>query len=152
MKCKRCKKECMESELTDGFCTECYGKYDDRATREINIQLISYLVAIVIVITIGIFIKNWWDGLGSGEASKDDDKIDAYVMSQDFMDDYLTNPSSAKYPSYNKITVIQTGDRYKVEAYVESKNKFNSQVRNDYIMILKKEDDGGWTKISCDVK
>lgn len=27
MKCKRCKKECMESELKDGYCFECYSKY-----------------------------------------------------------------------------------------------------------------------------
>lgn len=152
MKCKRCKKECMESELIDGFCKECYGKQDNGITQGINIQLISYLIAIVVVIVIGIFIKNWWNGLDSGGSSKDDDKIDAYVMSQDFMKDYLTNSSSAKYPMYNKITVIQTGDRYKVKAYVESKNKFNSQIRNDYTMILQKERDGGWTKISCDVK
>lgn len=153
MKCKRCKKECMESELTDGFCTECYGKYDNNEiTKEANIQLISYIIAIVIMIIIGIFIKNWWDGLGEGSSSKDDGKIDAYVMSQDFMNDYIENPSSAKYPSYNKITVIKTGNRYKVEAYVDCKNSFNNQVRTKYIMILERDEDDGWTKISCDFK
>ena len=27
MECKKCKKECMESEIINGFCSECFQKY-----------------------------------------------------------------------------------------------------------------------------
>lgn len=38
MKCKRCKKECLESELTNGFCSECYKKYGNDVTELKNIK------------------------------------------------------------------------------------------------------------------
>lgn len=38
MRCKRCKKECMESELTDGYCFECYSKYKNNITELKNIK------------------------------------------------------------------------------------------------------------------
>lgn len=38
MQCKRCKKECMESELTDGFCLECYKKCKNNITELKNIK------------------------------------------------------------------------------------------------------------------
>lgn len=28
MECKKCKKECLETELKDGFCDDCYKKYN----------------------------------------------------------------------------------------------------------------------------
>lgn len=38
MKCKRCKKECMESELNNGYCFECYNKYKNDITELKNIK------------------------------------------------------------------------------------------------------------------
>lgn len=38
MKCKRCKKECMESELNNGYCYECYQKYKDDITELKNVN------------------------------------------------------------------------------------------------------------------
>lgn len=122
-------------------------------STDFNTQAISTIITIIIIIVLGIMVRNWWNGLGDGNSnSGDDDKVEAYVMSQDFMSDTLTNPSSAKYPTYNKINVVQTGSRYKVEAYVECKNSLGSTVKTNYVMILEKEADGGWRKISNDTK
>ena len=121
-------------------------------STDFNIQAISAIITIIIIIVLGVMVKNWWNGLGDGRSNSEDDKIEAYVMSQDFMSDTLTDPSSAKYPMYNKINVIQTGTRYKVEAYVECKNSLGSTVKTNYVMILEKEADGGWKKISNDTK
>ena len=121
-------------------------------STDFNIQAISAIITIIIIIVLGVMVKNWWNGLGDGSSNSEDDKIEAYVMSQDFMSDTLTDPSSAKYPMYNKINVIQTGTRYKVEAYVECKNSLGSTVKTNYVMILEKEADGGWKKISNDTK
>ena len=33
MECKKCRKECMESELTNGFCNECIEKYGNNTTK-----------------------------------------------------------------------------------------------------------------------
>lgn len=100
-------------------------------------------------------IAGWWSSLGDNSTQSDDSKdykIEAYVMSQDFVEDYLKNPSTAKFPTYSAINVIQTGNRYKIEAYVDSQNSFGATTRNQYYMILERSNDGGWSKISCDIK
>lgn len=33
MECKKCKKECMESEIINGFCSECFKKYKGDITK-----------------------------------------------------------------------------------------------------------------------
>ena len=38
MNCKKCKKECMESELTNGYCYECYQKYKNNIVELKNIE------------------------------------------------------------------------------------------------------------------
>lgn len=38
MQCQKCKKECMESELTNGYCYNCYQKYKDNITELKNIK------------------------------------------------------------------------------------------------------------------
>lgn len=38
MQCKKCKKECMESELTNGYCYECYQKYKNDVIELKNIE------------------------------------------------------------------------------------------------------------------
>lgn len=120
---------------------------------EVRAQIVSTIIIIILVVVGGVMLKKWWNGLGNGNnSSNNNEKIEAYVMSQDYMNTYLTNSSSAKYPPYSKITVIKTGDRYKVEAYVDSKNSFGTTIQTRYTMILNKEADGGWTKISCDIE
>lgn len=113
-------------------------------------KVIGFFIFILLV----ILMYNWPFG-GTEEVSTDsskDYKLDAYVMSQEFMDDYLKAPSTAKYPWYSEINVVQTGNRYKVEAYVDSDNSFGTKIRTKYYMILERDSDGGWTKISCDIK
>lgn len=119
---------------------------------EVKAKMISVIITIILIAVSGFMLKKSWDSLGSGDSSGDDEKIEAYVMSQDYMRDYLTNPSSAKYPAYSKVTVIKTGDRYKIKAYVDSKNSFGTNIQTKYTMILNKDTDGGWTKISCDIE
>ena len=119
--------------------------------KENNTTLLSYIIAFILLAIIVFAVVHWWNGLGNS-TSKEDSKLDAYVMSQDFMKDYLTSPSSAKFPAYSKINVIQTNNRYKVEAYVESKNSLGTMVKTEYYMVLEKGSDGGWTKISCTTK
>lgn len=38
MQCKKCKKECMESELTNCYCQTCWEKYKDNPTELKNIK------------------------------------------------------------------------------------------------------------------
>ncbi len=55
MQCKKCSKECMESELTNGFCSDCIQKYG-LTSEEIHYKknhlagIIKSLVIVIIVL------------------------------------------------------------------------------------------------------
>lgn len=116
------------------------------------IKLLFILFCIVVAIC--IIVKTFSNsGETSSKSSSKDYKLEAYVMSQDFIKDYLTNPTTTKFPNYSKVNIVQTNSRFKVEAYVESENSFGTIVKTNYYMILERDDnDGGWTKISCEIK
>lgn len=59
MQCKKCKKECLESELKNGYCSECFKKYSgDIDKLKITNNSISkfFRVGSVMIIILGIFL------------------------------------------------------------------------------------------------
>lgn len=57
MQCKKCGKECMESELTNGYCSDCIEKYRENSEEIHNIGnhlANTYRILMGIVILIGI--------------------------------------------------------------------------------------------------
>ena len=59
MQCKKCGKECIESELTNGFCSDCIEKYGQNS-QEIyykeNHLANTYRILIGVVVLIGIIL------------------------------------------------------------------------------------------------
>lgn len=59
MQCKKCGKECMESELRNGFCKDCIEKYGENSNEihSIGNHLANtYRILIGVVILIGIIL------------------------------------------------------------------------------------------------
>ncbi len=59
MECKKCKKECMENELFNGFCNECRKKYNIKELNNIENPIAKYFkiwcfIAIIVGILLGI--------------------------------------------------------------------------------------------------
>lgn len=70
-------------------------------------------------------------------SDKEPSKLDAYVISQQFVRQQLKAPSSAQFPVYNKDMVITNDNkRFKVKSHVEAKNSFGATVRNKYVCIV----------------
>ncbi len=92
-----------------------------------------------------VFIGFMFWAFSGNDTSKEPSKLDAYVISQQFVQQKLKAPSSAKFPAYKKDMVItNNNERFKVESYVESKNSFGSTIRNKYICIVTYLDNGQW--------
>lgn len=73
-------------------------------------------------------------------------EIDAFVMSQNFVEKRLKAPSTAEFCSYSDATVLDLGDgRFRVSAYVNAENSFGAKVRTTYICVLKSKDGDTWT-------
>jgi len=81
-------------------------------------------------------------------AKPNHDKFEAYVMSQQFVEDRLKSPSSAKFPARSTAYIKHLGNgRYHVVAHVDSQNSFGAMIRNKFICELHTDDGNRWT---CD--
>lgn len=72
----------------------------------------------------------------------------AYVISQDFVKRELISPKSADFPllDYKFSNVIENA--IVIESYVDSKNSFGTEIRNNYTIKLKKVGNN-WADIDC---
>lgn len=72
----------------------------------------------------------------------DTEKIGAYVMAQEFVNDKLKSPGSAKYPDYDPSYVAVTSpNHYSIKSYVDSQNGLAVLVRSDWSVEIDKEGD-----------
>jgi len=73
------------------------------------------------------------------------DNIEAYVMSQQFVEDRLKAPSTADFPSTSEARIKHLGSgRYQVVSYVDSENAFGANIRTHYICELHTNDGNKW--------
>lgn len=59
MQCKKCGKECMESELTNGFCEDCLKKYGENSQelKFVNNNIANtFKILVYIIIVIGVIL------------------------------------------------------------------------------------------------
>lgn len=100
------------------------------------------LALVVIIIAIGL-----WIGFSIGGTEiKGPSSIDAYVMSQKFVEDRLKTPSTAKFPTYKEEMVVQLNDnRFKVSAYVDAQNTFGATIRTHYTCWVKNTSGDRWS-------
>jgi hypothetical protein len=73
----------------------------------------------------------------SNSDTKEPSRLDAYVISQQFVQQKLKAPSSADFPVFDENMVITNDDkRFKVESYVDAQNSFGATVRTRYVCIV----------------
>jgi hypothetical protein len=69
-------------------------------------------------------------GLFSGGSGSSSEKMDAFVMSQRFIEGKLKSPGSASFASYNNSSVVDQGDgSFRVSSYVDAQNSFGAKIR-----------------------
>lgn len=74
--------------------------------------------------------------LGSSDSNKspqasEPDALSAYTMCQQFTEQRLKAPSTAKWPwGYSDKTTDLGGGRYRVRTYVDAQNSFGAMIRN----------------------
>lgn len=120
MECKKCKKECLESELKNGVCQECMTKGKNPIIKAVVIS-----VVLSFFVTLGIEI---W---ANNDASLSDFKVESFDMetektSYTYSDDSVSYSGKGTISCKNKIT------DYIV--LVERKNKTSNET--DYIPVV----------------
>lgn len=110
-------------------------------------NLKSGCLGLVIIVALIVFFVSCCGGneKSSSDKPKEPGKLDAYVMSQLFVEDKLKSPSTANFPVYSEEMVTDGGSgAFLISAYVDSQNGFGAKVRTRYSCLLqydKEKDD-----------
>lgn len=93
-------------------------------------------------------IKNTIEDYESKKINSDDE-ISYYIIAQEIVSGTLKNPKSAKFPSIvthpEEIAMQRSGNIVAVKSYVESKNDFGLDVRNDWLVEFEIADIGTYS-------
>lgn len=139
MECKKCKKECMESEVTNGLCSDCLIE-NNKSTKNTNIT--GYLIAFLLIGAICFFIWNGINSIFDNNTTSNNSEVPSNVelmsYAQTVLKDNLSNPKySSNKSDYN---FIRTGLRYKIEGKVNNENfwliiQFTDDTYKEYDLI-----------------
>lgn len=106
------------------------------------------LLAVFVVLALGS--TNTGGGGGSGSSPVTDRRIDAFVMSHQYVEAQLKAPSTAKFPWYDESFVADLGnDTYRVTAYVDAQNGFGAMIRSYYVCELQYAGNDSWKATKC---
>lgn len=116
-------------------------KTRNRIKRRIKIEKMynntkSKLIFIVLLIPIIYFIFN------IANLRNENNKTDAWVLAKYSVEQKLKSPSSAKFPSKSKATILENEDGCTVVSYVDAENSFGAKVRSKFVVDLTKKPNG----------
>jgi hypothetical protein len=75
----------------------------------------------------------------------EDRKLEAFVLSQEYVRQRLKSPSTAKFPWASMDFVRVEGQRYQITAYVDAQNVLGATVRTNYVCLLEREGEEAWS-------
>jgi hypothetical protein len=103
----------------------------------------NWIIAIVVFVVLCIIGNH--NNNGGNSANGGNAKYEIYYMAKKYVKNQLKAPSSAKFPSFNDISVVDLGNNvYKVDAYVDAQNSFGTMVRS-YYTITASNNSYTWT-------
>ncbi len=120
MICKKCKKECLESELKNGICQECITKSKN-----------SLIVPMIISIFISVFLSLLIIGIVNSEVKLSDFKIVSFNMDTE-KSTYEYSDDVVSYSGKGKILCKNEQNDYII--LIEGTNKINN--KKDYIPVI----------------
>jgi len=71
----------------------------------------------------------------------------AYVMCQEFVEDQLVAPATAKFPGMSEVVIVSIKNEqnaYRVSGYVDAQNRMGALIRNYYVCEIKYVGDDKW--------
>lgn len=149
IKCKECGKEI--SKKADS-CPNC--GFNLKKEKENLNQGIGCLVLIVLIILGWL----WIDSIEVSEPEPWDQRDNssmAYIMTRDWVTERLVSPSSAEFPgllSRSEHTTKLSGQRYKIESYVDSQNRMGATIRTYFVAEVQQTAPDTWILISLEME
>lgn len=120
MICKKCKKECLESELKSGICQECISKNKNSSIKTV-------IVSVVLSVFITLAIVAW----ANNEVSLSDFKVETFNLDTE-KTTYTYSDDVVSYSGKGTISCKNKNNDYIV--LIERKDKANNEI--DYISVI----------------
>ena len=76
---------------------------------------------------------------GTSIENIDNENLEAYVYSQQIVEEHLKSPSSADFQTFSDNLVNQSGNIYTINSYVDSQNSLGVNLRSQYTCQLRYE-------------
>ena len=121
MECKKCKKECLESELKDGICKECAAKTKNTAIKIITISVI-----------ISVFLSLLIIGIINNDTKLADFEVDSFDMETE-KTTYTYSDDSYSFNGEGTITCKDKDTDYIV--LLEQKNISSGETDYNYVIV-----------------
>ena len=83
-----------------------------------------------------------------------DERIGAYIMTQDWVKERLVSPGSAEFPGATKKrdhTTHLGGQKYRIESYVDSQNRMGASLRTHFTAVVEQVEKDKWTLHSLEL-
>ena len=77
-------------------------------------------------------------------ATPEHDERSAFVMCQPFVEQRLTNPRSARYPTRATSATRTGAQTYRIRAWVDAENPMGGTIRNNFTCVIEYTGDGQW--------
>lgn len=92
-------------------------------------------------------------GGGGNDASARDRSVDAWTTCKDFVEERLSAPSTADFPSWDPDQYLKSrsGQEYTLAAYVDAENKLGGTVRTDFTCTVRHLVGGEWRLMGLDL-
>lgn len=121
MQCQKCKKECLESELTNGICKECMSK-----TK--NNIILPIVISVIISVVLSLSVVGW----ANNDVKLSDFKIDSFNMETE-KTTYTYSDDSYSYNGEGIITCKDKDTDYIV--LLEEKNISSGETDYGYVVV-----------------
>lgn len=121
MICRKCKKECLESELKDGICQDC-------AAKDKNHIIVQTAISVVISVVLSLTIIGW----ANNEVSLSDFKIESFDMETE-KTTYTYTGDSLTYSGKGIISCKNKDKDYLV--LIEENNKTSNGTDYNYVVV-----------------
>ncbi len=105
-----------------------------QATGEATWKWIALCVVVAVILIVTAVVRESGTPRTRATVAKPaHDAITAFVMCQDFVDDKLRAPATAKFPWFDRAMATHLGEgKYRVRAYVDSQNSFGALIRTTF--------------------
>jgi hypothetical protein len=139
--CFHCTKHLKCTESCDGNNFEQSNKVGNQLKENLKEQKKSAIKIGFIIVTIFVILGfGIFSGINSNHGNNSDFK--AFIAAQEAVKVSLKSPSTAKFASFDTSDVIDMGDKYRINSYVDAENSYGAKVRVYYSAVVKS---GSWT-------